>query len=559
MTPEERATDLPETIPARMLNEFVYCPRLFYLEWVQHRWASNDDVEEGLYVHRVVDEESGQLPPPDQAAAFGGRRARSVSLSSSSLGVSAKLDLVEIGADGEVAPVDYKKGHPDPHGQPWPADRAQLLVQSLLLHEQGYRVTGGELWYDETRQRVLVPVSPADRDEAHDLVKRARTVAAQPVPPPPLVNSPKCPRCSLVGICLPDEVNGIQARRVAAKPRRIMASDPTSRPVYVQEQGSVVGMRRERLEITKDRATLASYRLLDVSQVNLQGNIGVSAYAMRELQVRDIPVCWFSYGGWFTGIAVGLPSKYVDLRRAQFGASGTVTLDAARRMIAGKIRNSRTLLRRNARTEADRVVEQLRPLAGSAQGAGSYPELLGIEGTAARLYFSAFTRMLGPGSEQLATTFRQNGRSRRPPPDPVNALLSFGYGLLVKDLTCITYAVGFDPYFGVLHRPRFGRPALALDLAEEFRPLVVESTVLQVLNNGEVTLSDFTSRVGGCQLNAEGRRSFLRAYERRLHHEITHPVFRYQVTYRRAMEVQARLLAAFLIGEVDEYVPFMTR
>lgn len=553
------SSELPETVPARQLNEFVYCPRLFYLEWVQRRWASSDDVEEGTYVHRIVDQETGRLPQPPEVAGAAGRQVRSVWLTSTALGVTAKADLVEVLDNGEVMPVDYKKGAPDPSGLMRETDRVQVMVQALLLHELGYRVSRAGVWYDEIRRRVETPVSESDRAEAAALVAEARAVASRDLPPAPLVDSPKCPRCSLVGICLPDEVTTVRERRVVRRRQRIVPHDRDHRPVYVQEQGGVVGIRGERLEVRKDRNLLASYRLIDVSQLNLQGNVTLSAYTMRALRAREIPVCWFSYGGWFSGIAVGLPSGYVDVRRAQFTAAPELTLAAARRMIAGKVRNSRTMLRRNARTDSGHVVEQLGRLASAAMNVSSYASLLGTEGTAARLYFSAFTSMLAPAVAELDERFDQNGRGRRPPPDPVNALLSFAYSLLVKDLTCITNTVGLDPYLGVLHRPRFGRPALALDLAEEFRPLVAESTVLQALNNGEVAAGDFTTRAAGCQLDVGGRRAFLAAYERRLDHEITHPVFGYKVTYRRAMDVQARLLAAYLTGEVDEYVPFMTR
>jgi CRISPR-associated protein Cas1 len=152
-----------------------------------------------------------------------------------------------------------------------------------------------------------------------------------------------------------------------------------------------------------------------------------------------------------------------------------------------------------------------------------------------------------------------NGRAPPPPPDPVNALLSFTYALLVKDLTTTVAAIGLDPYYGVFHRPRYGRPALALDLAEEFRPLIADSTVIQLINNGEIRPTDFTSRAGGCQLDRDGRRAVIAAYERRMAHEIKHPVFGYRVNYRRALDVQSRILAAYLTGELPEYTPFTTR
>lgn len=549
---------LPETVPARMLNEFVYCPRLFHLEWVQSRFATNDDVEEGQYIHRVVDREQGDLP--DKAEAWAGRAARSVWVSSPTLGLTAKMDLVEEGKDGTVVPVDYKKGHPDKNGELWPSDRIQLLVQALLLRESGQRVTRAEAWYAETRRRVAIEVDDSELEEVTEVLREAWRVAAEPVMPPPLVNSPKCPRCALVGICMPDEINALHAPPAERRPlKRLMAPIVEGRPVYVTLQGATVGVSRERLEVRRDGEVEASYRLLDVSQVCVFGNATVSSQAMRELMRRDIPVMWFSYGGWFSGMAEGLPGKNVDLRIAQYRASDAQQLAIARRMISGKIRNSRTMLRRNARGGTGQVLEQLKGLAAQALEATAPEQLLGIEGTAARLYFGAFPVMIGDMVAIDLSGFSENGRTRRPPKDPLNAVLSFCYSLLVKDLTVALYGNGFDPYLGVFHRPRFGRPALALDLAEEFRPLVPESVALQVFNNGEVGQKDFKIRAGGCMLEASGRKAVLRAHERRMDHEITHPQFGYKASYRRVLDIQTRILGAALLGEVDHYTAMVTR
>lgn len=549
---------LPETVPARMVNEFVYCPRLFHLEWVQSRFTTNDDVEEGLYVHRVVDAQSGDLP--DKEDAWEGRRATSVWLTSTRLGLTSKIDVVEGADDGRVVPVDYKKGRPTEDGGAWPSDRVQSLIQALLLRESGYEVDHAEIWYAEVRRRVSIPVDDSAIAEMIDVLERLWRTASSDQAPPPLINSPKCPRCSLVGVCLPDETNALAIRaRERTALRRVMAPDRPSRPVYVTLQGSTIGVRRGRLEVFHDGAVRATFRLIDISQVCVFGNISVTTQAVRELMARDAPILWFTYGGWFAGMAEGLPAKNVELRRAQYSASPEAALATACAMIAGKIHNSRVLLRRNSRGDVSAVVDQLRSLSTSARQVKAAPSLLGIEGTAARLYFAKFTTMVSSNAKVDVSAFDSNGRARRPPPDPLNTLLSFTYALLVKDLTTTLHSVGLDPYLGFLHRPRFGRPALALDLAEEFRPLIAESVVLQLLNNGEVREGHFTTRAGGCQLEADGRKAVLRAYERRLDHEITHPHFGYRVTYRRAMEVQARMLAAHLLSELPQYTPFVTR
>jgi CRISPR-associated protein Cas1 len=285
----------------------------------------------------------------------------------------------------------------------------------------------------------------------------------------------------------------------------------------------------------------------------------VTTQLLRELFAREVPVCWFSYGGWFQGIAEGLPSKHVELRRRQMAAAHQGSLPIARRLVEGKVRNSRTLLRRNSRERRQDIVDSLKDLAEQTARVPSIPSLLGVEGTAARLYFSALPSLLRPDVRLPGGAFTFEGRNRRPPLDPINCLLSYLYALLVKDLTAGLLAIGFDPYVGFFHRPRFGRPALALDVAEEFRPLIAESVMIALVNNGEVRPSDFVVRAGGVALTAEGRKTVLKGYERRLDVEIRHPMFGYKITYRRVLEVQARLLAAHVLGEVPEYVPFTTR
>lgn len=546
---------VPALVPARMVNEFTYCPRLFFLEWVQARWADNLDTVEGRDAHRRVDQPAGAAPLPDEGDLLA---ARSVEVSSGRLGLVAKIDVIE--ADhGAVRPVDTKKGAPpDTPEQSWEPERVQLCVQGLLLRDAGYRCDEGVLYFAGARRRVAVPFTEELVARTLEVVEELRDVAARDLPPAPLVDSPKCPRCSLVGICLPDETNALAAR--SDRPvRRLVPRDRAPRPLYITEQGAWVSKKGGRVEVRKDKETLESVRLLDVSQVCVHGNVQISTQLLRELFAREVPVCWFSYGGWFQGMAVGLPSKHVDLRRRQVALAHQGGLDVARRMVEGKIRNSRTLLRRNARADVSDILASLRDLAGEARQTTSMGSLLGIEGAAARLYFSGFPAMLRARERMPGLAFSFEGRNRRPPRDPINCLLSYLAMLLVKDLTATTHIVGFDPYLGFFHRPRFGRPALALDLAEEFRPLVAESVVVNLVNNGEVAPSDFVVRAGGVALTKEGRRAVLRAYERRLDVEVRHPTFGYKLRYRRLFEVQSRLLAAHVLGEVPEYVPFMTR
>lgn len=547
---------LPDLLPARMLNEFIYCQRLFYLEWVDHRWADNEDTAQGRFAHRRVDQTGPALPPPAEMELF--LQAHSVQIENAELGLVAVIDRVDH-TDGTASPVDIKKGSPTPDDQAWPADEMQLMVQAVLLREAGYRVEVGALYYLAANKRVEVPIPDDAVDRVRSAAIEARAVAARPLPPLPLVDSPKCPRCSLVGLCLPDEVNAA-LERSDRLPRRIVPRDPDHRPVYVTEQGAFVGIKGGRLVVKLKQVELASIRLIDVSQLCVYGHVQISTEALSRLWTRGVPTLWFSYGGWLNGWAQGEMSRYVELRRRQVIMQSIGGMEIASALIAGKIRNSRTLLMRNAKSAAElKAIASLKELERSARTATSRASLMGYEGAAARLYFEQFTTMIGASNARLAAEFDANGRNRRPPRDPINCLLSFCYSLLVKDLVATCIGVGLDPYIGVLHSTRFGRPSLALDLQEEFRPLIGDSVVIQVLNNGEVREKDFVVRSRGVMLTTEGRRSVIAAYERRLDTEIRHPKFGYKISYRRVMDVQARILAATIIGELPSYIPMTTR
>jgi CRISP-associated protein Cas1 len=546
-----------------MLNEHAYCPRLAYLEWVQGDFTDNADTVEGRFHHRKVDSDTGALPAPDEMA--GARfHARSVMLSAPGAGLIARIDLVE--ADGDVVtPIDYKRGKaPDIPEGAWEPERVQLCAQAMILEENGYRVDRGVLYFVGSRQRVDVAIDDALRTRTRELLAQLRESAARETPPPPLIDSPKCPRCSLVGICLPDETNLLQAttRSTPGEIRRLVPARDDALPLYVQSAGARIGKRGDELVVELRDGTRENARIGNTSHVALFGNVQISTQALQELCCRGITVSYLSSGGWLYGITRGMDHKHIELRRLQFeiAASPPRCVALARRFVAVKIRNSRTMVRRNAdgpttQTQLDRLKE----LVDAAESAARLDALLGIEGTAARIYFDAFKAMLHAPNDPDRLTFDFEGRNRRPARDPVNALLSFGYALLTKDVAVTLISVGFDPYMGFYHQPKYGRPALALDVMEEFRPLIVDSVVLSAINTGALKSSDFIRRGGAVALSAAGRTAFLRAYERRMDELVAHPVFGYRISYRRVLEVQIRLLARHLAGELEDYPPFATR
>lgn len=586
---------LPDLLPARMLNEFVYCPRLFYYEWVEGLWADNADTIQGSLKHARVDKDPTPLPQADQISSEPDTiHARSVTLSSMVHGLIAKIDLVEV-ENGLVCPVDYKRGSPR-HGdgapELWDTDRIQLAVQALILRENGYRCEEGIVFYCTTRQRVRLPITDDLIQQALEYAAKARNTALRRQIPPPLFNSPKCPRCSLVGICLPDETwitarlnlqeskdapNAVQlslfpettdASDALSHPRRLVPARDDEKPLYLNTQGLRVGISGGVLQIRDKDQIVQEVRLMDVNQVNLFGHIQISTQALQALCAEDIPVAFFSTGGWFYGIARGHSLKNVFLRKEQFRLAELTwpCLQIARSLISGKIQNQRTLLQRNHIEPPADVLAALKHLYHQARTADSLETLRGIEGMAANLYFAHFAGMIktddlwnNPNRSKPPFTFDFTQRNRRPPRDPVNALLSLAYSILAKDLTITALAVGFDPYIGFYHQPRFGRPALALDLMEPFRPILADSAVLTAINNRMITPDDFI-RVGpSVALKPEARKHLFRAYEQRMDTVATHPLFDYRVSYRRILEIQTRLLARYITGEVHQYTTFVTR
>jgi CRISPR-associated protein Cas1 len=562
-------TPLDGCVPARMLNEFAYCPRLAYLEWVQGEWADNTDTLDGKFVHRNVDREDRRpLPTPDEPE-VPTLHARSVRLEDVTLGLVAVVDLLEL--DGStVTPIDYKRGHaPDLPEGAWEPERVQLCAQGLLLRAAGYSCAEGVIYFSASKRRVTIPFDDALVTRTLALLSEFRRVAAAGTIPPPLVDSPKCPRCSLVTLCLPDETNllrlGLPAPPVddssakppgAGKVRALLAPNDDARPLSVSEPGARVGKSAERLVVELKGEKLAEVRLVDVSHLCLFGPVQISAQALAELADREIPVCHFSTGGWFRSMTTGLAHKNVELRIRQYAvaADPSAATKLASAFVAGKVRNCRTLLRRNATDDVSTTLAALNDSAAAAENAESIPTLMGIEGMAAKRYFAAFGGLL-----KEANGFTFDGRNRRPPTDPVNAVLSFLYAMLAKELTVAAQAAGFDPMRGFLHAPRYGRPSLALDLAEEFRPLLADSVALTLVNTGEIKPEHFVRRSVGVNLTPAGRRAVLSSWERRLETEVTHPLFGYTLTYRRVLLVQARLLARLLLGEIPDYPAFRTR
>jgi CRISP-associated protein Cas1 len=469
-----------DLIPVRALNQITYCPRLYYLQYVDCVMPTNEHVEGGLFDHRRVDE-------PDLANRTRKegdvKRSRGVHLSSEKLGISGILDVVEE-KDGASYPVETKHGSAprDADGQPttWDNDAVQLCGQALLMEEAfGARVERGFQFYAGTRERVEVRFTDELREKTLAAIDRCRRLSAVDAPPDPLPAElrHRCFGCSLAPVCLPEEtlyqigLPPSAEETAAAMPglTRVIPQTDDGAVLYVQDAGSHVGKRSEHLVVRKDGQEITRVPMHAVRQVVVCSNVQVSTQALETLAANDIPVAYVTGHGRFIGTFAPAEKKNVGLREAQFRrfADAGECLLLSKAVVRGKLTNQRALLMRSLRGDGDRgsdepaargMADLFRPL----DSASSVETVLGLEGQGAALYFGEFGRFLRV--QPPGRGFEFTSRNRRPPRDPVNALLSFAYAMLVKDCFAAVCTVGFDPYHGFFHRDRHGKPSLALDL-----------------------------------------------------------------------------------------------
>lgn len=567
------AATTTDPIPVRALNQVTYCPRLYYLQYVDCVMPTNEHVEGGLFDHRRVDS-----PDLKNKTRKDGDTAhsRGIALSSEALGLTGVLDVIEEKA-GEAYPVETKHGQApcDDAGNPttWDNDAVQLCAQALLMEEAfGKPVPRGFQFYAGSKQRVEVKFTDELRQQTRAAITRCRELEVLDAPPEPLPAElrHRCFGCSLAPVCLPEETLyeiGHPTPAEAEKPHpsltRVIPQADDGAVLYLQEPGSHVGKRSEHLVVKKDGRELTRVPIHAVRQVVVFGNVQVSTQALETLVLNEVPVVYMTGYGRFVGAFSPPPAKNVSLREAQYRRFGepATCLALSKAVVRAKLANQRTLLMRSLRGDEARgshepAARGLYDLLRALDDAASVETVLGLEGMGAAYYFGEFGRFL---KQPPGGGFDFTARNRRPPRDPVNALLSFAYAMLAKDCFAAACAVGFDPYKGFFHQNRHGKPSLALDLMEEFRPLIADSVVLNLVNNESLSLSEFVVWRDACQLTEAGRKRFFAAYEQRKATEVTHPVYGYRMTYSRMLEVQARMLAACVRGSVPSYTGFTVR
>lgn len=332
--------------------------------------------------------------------------------------------------------------------------------------------------------------------------------------------------------------------------------------LYVTHQGATLRKVHERLQITHGREVLADVPLIKVSQVVIFGKASITASTMSILLEKGIDVAYLTMRGKYLGRVQPEFAKNSMLRVAQYNAYSQPerTLEMAKPCVTGKLMNMSTMIKRFARRDEEiaadckKAATRIQSARRKAAKASDLDQLRGHEGDGSAAYFSVFTHLI------KHPKFSFEKRVRRPPTDPVNALLSFGYALLTNDLYAAVNIVGLDPYLGFLHAQEHGKPALPLDLMEEFRQIIVDSVVLDCLNHKKLNRKDFREEAGNVwRLTDNGRKVFLTQYEERKLSEFQHPILKQTITYQRAFEQQTRFFAKTLSGELKEYPPLQVK
>ena len=529
----------PDPVPISLVAHHVFCPRRAWLE-AMGETTDTHQMAVGTQAHAASDSPAASRP----------RVLRSVEVSSVAHGVVGRCDAVELDGTGRATVVEFKATPVRRKAEVTEPMVVQLTLQAEALRENGVDVAAAAVHFTEHQTRVAVPIGPQQIDSARWHVERTVELLGSGVAPPPLEDDPRCTRCSHAGVCLPDE------RRLADVRRRVLVSGTDSQVLHLATPGSYASIRSGRIHVSRADEKLGSVPVERVLALVLHGNANISSGLTRELLWRDVPIVWCSSSGRVIGWATSASRPNGGPRVRQHVASARGHLGLARAFVTAKICNQATLLRRHGQ-DPDAVIA-LRGLQRAAGSAGSIPELFGIEGDAAARYFAGFAKMFSPvllTEQGLAFSVRD----RRPARDPINAALNFCYGLLVADLIRAVIACGLDPHAGFLHSSERNKPALALDLCEEFRAPVADSVVIGAFNNGELKARDFSEVTGSTRLRETARSALVAAYERRVTSKFRHPLFGYETTWRRAMEIQARLVLGVIDGTQPDYRGVMTR
>jgi CRISPR-associated protein Cas1 len=397
----------------------------------------------------------------------------------------------------------------------------------------------GELYYKGSGKKFKVKITKKRLEKLEETILNMNNYASDPMKPE--YNSKKCKDCSLINICMPENKD-LNSRKIT--PRNIPES------LHVLAQGAYISKNGESIKVTINGEPVLKTHYTNISSLMIYGNVQVSVQTIKFLASNKIPIVFSNTNGKFEAIALGNYPKngFVRIKQLQKFLDSSKRLEYAKSIVKGKIMNQLFVYRDKLKGNP----KELSNFLSQVDQCRSIDELLGIEGIASQQYFSRFSDIL-KGWE-----FRE--RNRRPPKDPVNSLLSFGYSILLNNVLVTIVSTGLDPFIGFLHTQEYGRPSLALDLMEEFRPLLVDRVILSLILSRQIKKNDFIKNIeGGVLIKDKAKKRLIDAINKRMNLQHYHPLFKRRLEYRRIIEAQVRLFEKLILDEIEEYKPFVIK
>ncbi|MBY0451048.1 MAG: type I-MYXAN CRISPR-associated endonuclease Cas1 [Cyanobacteria bacterium] len=528
-----------ETLRVNALHALLYCPRLFYLEEVEELYTQDERVYAGRRLHAKLEQNYAD-----------NETIEAYTLESPKLGLRGKVDCLKT-EKGQFIPYEHKRGRSlrkNGKATPWPSDRIQVLAYALLLEDcLQVEITEARIRYHAENVLVHVPVDEEGRKEVCQAIVQAYTLRQSTDRPPVIENEKLCATCALAPVCLPEESRLLE--RSEQKTRRFFPEDDSRQILHITSPEFKVGRSGHQVKIThvKGEQPDITVPINDIGQIVLHGFPQISTQTLAFCSEHDIGVHLISRGGKYIGsFQPGTSNVQRTIRQYKALTDSGFCTNLARKVVGCHAEHQRQVLMRYKRSgiknadELQTITNQMAILIKSIPTVSELETLLGVEGNLAHLYFQALPLIL---SDTLDERMIPKGRNKRPPLDRFNALLSFGYSMLLKDVMNAIITVGLEPALGFYHQPRSQAAPLALDLMEIFRVLLVDIPVINSVNRHQWSPDeDFTIAGQQVWLNDDGRKKFIDLYEKRKKETWKHPVIGYSLSYSRLLELEVRLL-----------------